>query len=588
MNPQNAEDIQDVRRAVEFSRQKLQVFRSKRLDAIRQYVGANYSSNGAEKSVPFPLLSVSVEVYQQNLVPAAPRFCVSTNKQGVKPKADKLEMGLNHLVDREIKLEQTLGRAVMNGMFLTGTMKVGMESRGKMEIDGFRHDIGQPFADVVDDDDWVHDVNATVYEKVSFSGNRYRLPYWYVMESDWFENKENLKPTRITGTNEGGDVRAETISRGTSLDQGDYQSYVELWDLWYPLENMLVTLPAENGMPLHVNEWEGPEGGPFHRLCFSDVPGQIMPLPPVALWMDMHMLANSIFRKLEDQIRRQKTFTGYASHAEQDAKNILTHNDGDMILMDNPDGVREFSTGGADPRSLAFLIQLRDFYSWLAGNLDSLGGLGVEAQTLGQEELLAGNNSKRLEKMQNATRSFVRDIGYDLGWYLWYDPLIELPLSKRIAGTNITIPVTFSPADREGDYLEFNMDIDPYSMQYLSPAKKLALLDRVMANYVLPLMPVLQQQGIGINIEGLLRTIARYSNMSDLDQILTFANGMMNQPQAIQPDALIRQGMTQRHTIRTNRSGGTRTGRDNAMMQTLMGAGVQNAQADATMTGNNR
>ena len=46
--------------AIMFSRRKMQPFRENRLKAIRQYVGTNYSENGATDKVPINLLEQAI------------------------------------------------------------------------------------------------------------------------------------------------------------------------------------------------------------------------------------------------------------------------------------------------------------------------------------------------------------------------------------------------------------------------------------------------------------------------------------------------------------------------------------------------
>ena len=74
---------------------------------------------------------------------------------------------------------------------------------------------------------------------------------------------------------------------------------VELRDIWLPREQLIITVETGKlGPSLRVLEWDGPHSGPYRFLRFNEVPGNTMPLPPVALWRDLHDLANVLFRKL--------------------------------------------------------------------------------------------------------------------------------------------------------------------------------------------------------------------------------------------------------------------------------------------------
>ena len=184
--------------------------------------------------------------------------------------------------------------------------------------------------------------------------------------------------------------------------------------------------------------------------------------------------------------------------------------------------------------------------------------------------------------MQHRTVEFAQGVMHDLAYYLWTDPLIELPLVKRVAGTSIEIPVTFSAEDREGDFLDYNIQIEPFSMQDQSPGQRLQTITQVFSQFIAPFAPMMQAQGIQINFQGLLRTVAKYTNMTELDDLLTFYGprpGGDEQPVGDPPST--KNPFSHRVYERVNRPGATRSGKDQALAQTLLGAGVQPAERDA-------
>jgi hypothetical protein len=577
-------NLKRLREAIQYSRRKLMPFRQQRYEAIRQYVGYHYSDDGTADRVPVNLLELAVNIYTQQMAARAPKALVQTRFGELKPMAADFELALNHLI-KEIRLGHTIRLAVIDALFSLGIIKSGLERRAAVEIDGYLHDVGQPFADVVSLDNWVHDTTATRLEKCQFMGDRYRLPLDLVKDSRAFKNTDSLQATVKTGYNESGDTKTESLSHGTETDPDEYKDMVELWDLWLPSENLLVTMPAEGeGKPLRVIEWDGPETGPYKILSFSDVPGNIMPLAPSALWMDLHDLANRLFRKLGRQAERQKTVLGVQSGSEDDGDRILKANDGEALKMDNPDRAREYRFGGIDQPSLAFLLQVKDLFVYLGGNLDSLGGLSPMADTLGQDQLLAQNASKRVADMQDRVIEFSKEVICDLGFYLWNDPLIELPLTKRVPGfDNLFVPVTFDAESREGDFLDYNVEIEPFSMQHQTPQMKLQALVQVFQQFLAPYAPMMAEQGIGINFEALLSIIAKYTNVSELGDILEFAAPpTVYKPGVVaQPPQKMTMPTTRHISERVNRPGATRQGKDAALMQTLLGGNPQQSELAA-------
>ena len=63
INPNRGLDIQQLSAAVGYSRRQLRVFRDKRLELLREYVGKHYSDNGAAKKVPVNLLELAMNIY---------------------------------------------------------------------------------------------------------------------------------------------------------------------------------------------------------------------------------------------------------------------------------------------------------------------------------------------------------------------------------------------------------------------------------------------------------------------------------------------------------------------------------------------
>ena len=574
--------LSKLRQAISYSRRQLQPFRQQRYEVIRQYVGYHYSDDGASDRVPVNLLELAINIYTQQMAARVPQVLVNTSFRQLRPMAANFELAVNQLL-KEIRFGETIRLAVIDALFSLGIIKTGLERRASVEIAGYLHDVGQPFADTISLDNWVHDTTATRLEQCQFMGDRYRLPLELVKESKAFKNTDNLQATVKTAYNEDGDSKAESLSHGSQVDPDEYKEHVELWDIWLPCENLLITIGAEGeSKPLRVIEWDGPETGPYHLLSFSPVPGNIMPLAPSALWMDLHDLANRLFRKLGRQAERQKTVLGVQSGAEDDGSRIIKANDGEALRMDNPDRAREYRFGGIDQPSLAFLLQVKDLFVYLGGNLDSLGGLSPMADTLGQDQLLAQNASKRVADMQDRVIAFTKDVINSLGFYLWNDPLINLPLTKRVPGMEeLSVATTFDAESREGDFLDYNIEIEPYSMQHQSPQMKLQALVQVFQQFIAPFAPMMAEQGIGINFEALLNTIGKYANVNELNEILEFSqpSGMYDKPMVGQPPQ--KMGTTRHISERVNRPGATRSGKDAALMQTLLGGNPQAAEMAA-------
>ena len=126
-NPLNEREMGRLRQAMAWSNKKLRPFRQNRLDALKQYVGKNFSdSGGATAKVPVNMIWMAVSIYQRQLVPQNPKALVLTEFPNLKAPAYELELALNHLLT-EISYGATAKLALIESMFSMGIVKVGLE-----------------------------------------------------------------------------------------------------------------------------------------------------------------------------------------------------------------------------------------------------------------------------------------------------------------------------------------------------------------------------------------------------------------------------------------------------------------------------
>jgi len=583
--------------AMEYSRRKMQPFREGRMNALRQYVGSNYSESGAEDKTPINLLEQAINIYRRMVAANRPQVIVRTKNMSLKAEASDFETMVNHTLE-EIGFEETLQRWVLDAMFGMGIVKTGLSPGKRGEIDGFTHDVGQVFVDNVDFEDFCFDMTAKRWDQIQFCGNRYTLPHEMVMDMKLFGSKKLNPNPYLNTTNEQGDERVGTLQTGgESLGTEQYMPVVELWDVWLPYENVVVTVQADeksggfyNNDPLQIIDWAGPECGPYHLLSMGDVPGNIMPLSPASLLVDLHELVNRLFRKLGRQAERQKTLTIVAGGAEEDGRRIVNASDGDTILSDRPEATREMKFGGIDQGSLAFMIQLKDMFSYLGGNLDSLGGLQPSAKSGKHDSLLRQSASVRIDDMQARTTNAVRRVVESVADYIYYDPAPSDRVYKDIPKSDMSVKIDFDPEIREGDFLDFAIDIAPYSLQSRSPTERLSAINEMMTGIVMPMAEQLKQRGIVPDMDKYMEIVSKYSHMSELSEILKIADFAEKETMAEMSEmggggqaGAGKPPVTERRYVRENVNAEDQ--QDPNMMKTLMGGGGNQPPSQAATGG---
>ena len=584
-NPNDKTDVGELSAAVGDSRKTGEIFRENRLELMRETVGFHYSDYGPKDKVPINLMELAMNIYLQRLVAQNPQVSINTFYPQLKEIMTRFEMAGNNLIE-DIELGDTLSTVVQAAMYSKGIIKIGL-NRSTVEVGGTTHDSGQAFADAVSLDDWVEDMTVSENENGQFEGN-----YWYPtideameMFPDADEKDFALKSEQVGEKQKDHGLQEGNSNKSTRIE---FRPVVKMLDLYLKKQNLILqcTYSGDDKDPIgkvlkHFN-WDGPEGGPYRKLGFGEVEGCTMPSAPAQHWFDLHSLINTLFRKLGRQAEAEKTVTGVRPGGDDDGTAVLNASDGEMIKLDDPRNVAEIHTGGINQGTLAFTLMIKDLFSYLGGNLDNLGGLGPQSETLGQDQLLTASASMRIQKMQKQVTTFTTEVLQDLMWYLWYDPN---PKQKDVIKTapgfeSVTIAVPFNPEDREGDYLQYNIILEPYSMQHQSPESKLQGIRTVLQEMIQPLLPMMEQQGVTLDIEGLFKTVGKLSNIPELSDFIKFSSPNIDRP--VGSSSEVRQAPnTTRTNVRKNIPGSTQQGKSAILQQSLLGNKPQKSQVDS-------
>jgi len=165
-------------------------------------------------------------------------------------------------------------------------------------------------------------------------------------------------------------------------------------------------------------------------------------------------------------------------------------------------------------------MYLMQMFSRQAGNINLLGGLSQEARTATEAMQVQTNATSRLRDMQGQLYEFVRDIGESMAWYLFTDPFIQIPVIKRMASLNLDLDVTFSEEQREGDWLDYNIDVVPYSMTRQTPQEYQKTLMDWWNSVVLPTLPLAQAQGTMADMTAFVLLMAREMGVREVDELM--------------------------------------------------------------------
>ena len=508
--------IERLSKSVKWSVRQLEFPRRKRVEAIYQFCGSHYAIGGNKKRIPVNFLKMAVDIYTRILAPHSPQAMISTKIKGLKPTAINIEYAVNQ-VPAEIKLSVTLRKYIVEALFSMGILKVGLHTTGEH----LGHPYGSTFVDNVTMDDYFIDMSAKSTEQIQYEGNDYWMDYEDLMESDWADKgaRSKIQPTEPTEVGVNGQDRAEGIS--TDETPTVYRDRIWLRDVWLPRDRQLVTYSVKDSEALRVIEWDGPDPGPYVKLGFSDVPGNLLPLAPVQIWRDLHELGNALFRKLANQGDSEKSVLGFGGGNGDSVEDFKNASDGDGIVYKGQEP-KELRAGGVNSNTLAFYLQTRDLSSYFAGNLDSLGGLSAMSDTVGQDRLMSEASSAQLRDMSVKSVESFKEVMYAIAYYEFHDPIKERILEKEIPGTDIVVPTRFGPGDKRGEFNLYDLKINLYALQDNSPSAMLQKIGAIVDRYIIPLYPMIQQAGGTFDVQRLLEIVAKYSGVDEIGEIVQF------------------------------------------------------------------
>ena len=90
------------------------------------------------------------------------------------------------------------------------------------------------------------------------------------------------------------------------------------------------------------------------------------------------------------------------------------------------------------------------------------------------------------------------------------------------------VDASWFPDEREGNFLDYNFEIDVYSMTYKTPAQRWRGIMEIVS-MVMQMSPILQQQGGSIDMQMLISVASEMLSEPRLEQIIKFMGPSVSQ-----------------------------------------------------------
>lgn len=473
-----------------------------------------------------PIMRQAAQATAISLAAECPRILVSTTTVDRQGFARHYEAAVN-LYSKEMHLEDELMACVANSFYSLGIMKVYMADSVPIWLEESEWmDPGRPYAQNISLHHFVYDTGATAFQHCQFLADRYRVSFNDVVTDTRF--KESLrKKIRELGPTSAGDLRDAEPWRNIQFDDTDLNPLLYLADVFIPDEGKIYTYVVDRDFnilidePLSEIEWEGQETGPYHFLNLGPVPDKTTPSSPAQNLERLINADNSLFRKNLDQAMEQRTILMVPSNFTDDEINAI-RNAKDLSFIRSDAITTPVRIGGPDQNNFAFQLNVEDKINKYSNNLDMRLGLGQSADTASQEQIVAQGVSRAEGYDQKIFVKFVRGVVRELGRLLFTAKTVSFPMTRQIDDyVSVDDPwrEAIEEGSRLGEFRDYDLDIEPYSMAYKSPGQRVMELQQTFQELV-PLTPLLMQQGLMPDTSFYLKEKSRLLNNSSLERLL--------------------------------------------------------------------
>jgi hypothetical protein len=489
---------------------------------IKEYVGRYYASEyGLTGDEPINLIFNTIRATVPNLVMKSGINKISTEITEYRQYAYLLGLALDKL-DKNIKLKDTLRAGIVDAFFMMGIFKTGLAGGGQiLNFGDIFIDEGQVYTDLVDFDDFTADPSCKDYRKAAFLGDKNRIPRQILLDDDEFDHDLVLKIPKSGHPNTKDKIEALSKRNMSDSEMYELQDFVDVVEVFVPGAGALITIPDPSqkifSEYLAARDYYGPKEGPYSILALTQpVPGNPFPVAPVGVHYDLHRMANKMMVKNMNQADREKSIAIADSSGADEAEDIRTAKDGDVI-MGNPDTVKVVTFGGNNVKSEQMLQQCQIWHNYMSGNPDQMAGLQSNAETATQANILQANATITIEDCRGMIYDVAADTAEKRGWYLHTDPFMDIMLARRKPGGEYE-QLHLTPEQRDGDFLDYTFTYKARSMSRLDPAVRTKRIVEFGTNIMQSIMNsamIAMNMGLPFNVQEALTDIAEEQGILD-------------------------------------------------------------------------
>jgi hypothetical protein len=481
----------------------------KNIRMMKAKTGGYYTSAENDRLQPLNMVNRAVAIWLPFLVSGNPKCIVEpiVNLQ-LKPFAYTFQLALNEWIQKMNFDATVMEPAVLASFFSQGIVKSGTAKAEDVLLGGETLPTGTPFVELVENTNYIFDITARDRSQYEFEGDRYILPT---------DAAKEMFPKYADAIKQDfklfGDADSKTIENPGKVEYNELREYTEFIDIYLPKEKVIITiLPPHRSYTkiIRTMPYKGPDDGPYDVLAYDYTNGSTIPVPPIYPLMELDTVINTIYTKAREGAERLKKVGVYEGGSDVDAKTAMNAKYGDMIGMSNAAAIKELTLGGVVP-------ELWDFLSFSLNQFSEQGGtVGLDykarAKTLGQEQMMMSNATRKLDYMSKKVHAFASNIMRKLAFEMWRNPTLQIEAVMKVAGIG-EASVVYNQLQQEGNFPDYRFDIELYSMQRLEPEQRYQKMMQLLTSWVLPTAQLAAQQGKPLNIPEITKVLSLYTDV---------------------------------------------------------------------------
>ncbi|OHB78223.1 MAG: hypothetical protein A2W31_17365 [Planctomycetes bacterium RBG_16_64_10] len=495
---------------VEWSVKRQQPYRDLNRMLVDAAMGQYYPRFlGAAPETMINLMWMTHRAISRFLYMRTPRGLVNTSVPQWKIFAEDAEIALNRSL-QESNVGRVLSDVIDQALYSVGALFMSADYVGTPE--GMKQVLvteSVPFPDLV----W--DAGARRMEDSDYLGRVIDVKLVDVREHPLFDPEERTKVEAEHGGRGDAENRANFHRPSESIRRDLYES-ARLYQVFDRPSGRLYVWPVDQpDVKLSDAVWNGPKHGPLRLLHFGAPPGHPFPVSPMMNYYRMARAANLLLVKAFQQEQAAKGLMLYTSAAKEDAQEVVDSVDLNSVLQEHG-SVRWAHIGGAAPGTVSMAELGRRLFSYAVGNLDQLMGLSVQAPTASQERMLSEATGASMKDMGHTVFNFIKPVVEDMYWFNIRDGETVSSLSRPMGRTGLNYSVSWTPEKRRMiERMQAEIDVEPYSYTPRTPEGRLA--DYLGAVQIIgQFAPMMAAQGITMDVEAIVRTIAKYRDLPEL------------------------------------------------------------------------